>query len=613
MDRRTLRRRRGGCNGRRPSAAPGRHERGVESARWPRTECARNVPAMVRAGVPLRELVVLPVVLVAAAVLWSLHAQAWDLGGRSPLLNFDTGQYALAARELAQRGTLTTPFAFPVELAAHPSPPWPLAVVQPGLVLVNAAILAIVPYEWAPGSEYRAWLTLIVPFVCFLMLAASLTLAVRHLFARAWPEGPAWARTGAGITLGLSFALDPEAQHFAMGGFTELPFTLGLFFGLLGLAMGAADRRPFVFGLVLGITGLFRANMLWLAPLFALAGAWSGAPGRRGRIAALVLAGFALPLAPWWAYKWVQFGSPAWDLTRFVVFDRVAGLDWFMIYHRPELPALPSGFEAVRLLAAKAASHTPSLLGSLTLGPRGLWLGALVAWLFTRPSRPLAAAGAVALGAALLGVLTAAVSIPWLRYLFPARILAEAAGLLALWALLWRAESLLGGRRVRVAACVLAALLSLGWGAWSTHRGLAEARAASLERGVPTGATLTRLAIQLADRLEGNETVMSNLGPTLAWRTRRPVIHLAHSPADLAATRARCDFRHVILCFRSAERAWPAWQEIWTREGAAAATPGLDVISERRYQTRDGFTVVWIELAPRGPMMALAGRGSALR
>ena len=554
----------------------------------------------------MRELVVLPLVLVAATAIWLLHAQAWDLGGRSPLLNFDTGQYALAARELAQRGTLTTPFALPIELAAHPAPPWPLAVVQPGLVLVNAAILAVVPYEWAPGSEYRAWLTLLVPFVCFLMLSASLALAVRHLFARWWPEAPAWARLGAGLTLASGFLLDPEAQHFAMGGFTELPFTLGLFFGLLGLALGAPSERPLVFGLVLGVAGLFRANMLWLVPLFALAGAWSAPDGRRQRVAALVLLGFALPLVPWWIYKWTQFGSPAWDLTRFVVFDRVAGYDWFMLYHRAEVPVLPSGFEAARLLAAKTLANLPSLLLSLTLGPRGLWLGALAVWLFSRPPRPLAAAGAVALGASLLGVVTAAVSIPWLRYLFPARILAEAAGVLALWALIWHAERMLPSRSARILVCALAAALSLGWGAWSTQRGLAEARATSNERGVPNGATLTGLAIQLSNRLEKNEPVMTNLGPTLAWRTRRPVIHLANAPVDVAACRARCDFRHILLCFRSADRAWPAWQEIWSREGAATATPGLDVIAERRFETRDGFTVVWIELGPRGPMMAAA-------
>jgi len=556
----------------------------------------------------LRALISLPLVLVAAAMLWMMHARAWDLGGRSPVLGFDTGQYAVAGRELAQRGVLATPFALPIELATHATPPWPLAVVQPGLVLVNAAILAIVPHQWAPGSQLRAWLTIIFPFTCFLMLAASLALAVRHLAARWWPEAPGWAVSGAGLTLGVAFALDPEAQHFAMGSFTELPFTLGLLFGLLGLALGVSSERPLVFGLLLGVTGLFRANMLWLAPLFALAAAWTAPDERRLRTAALVLAGFVLPLAPWWLYKWVQFGSPAWDLTRFVVFDSVAGLDWFALFHRTQSPELPSGAEAMRLLSAKAAGNLPQLLLALTLGPRGLWLGASIAWLLTRPPRPLAAAGLVALGAALLGVLAAATSFPWLRYLFPARILLEPIGVLALWALIWRAHALLGSSRVRVAACVLAALLTLGWGAWSTQRGLDEARVASQERGVPGWMTLARLSMLLGQRLAPGEVVMSNLGPSLAWQTRRPVIHLAYSPQDVSEVRARCEFRHIVLCFRTADRVWAAWREVWLREGAATATPGLGVIGEQRFETPEGFTVVWLELGPRTPTLALAQR-----
>lgn len=573
---------------------------------WPPCQCPRNVRDMVRTSAPLRDLIVLPLVLLAAATLWLAHANAWDLGGRSPILNFDTSQYAVAARELAQRGTLSTPFALPIELVHNPSPPWPLAVVQPGVVLVNAALFALVPNEWVPGAELRAALTLLLPFACFLMLAASLALAVRHLFARWWPESPAWTRLGAALTLSLAFVLDPEAQHFAMGGFTELPFTLGLFFGLFGLAMGGADKRPFTFGLLLGVAGLFRANMLWLVPIFTLAAAWSSASGGRRRIVLLILLGFALPLSPWWFYKWTQFGSPAWDLTRFVVFDRVAGFDWFMLYHRPEVPDLPTGFEAVRLLSAKTLANLPTMLTSLTLGPRGLWLGALVVWLFTRPPRPLAAAGIAVIGISLLGVLTASVSIPWLRYLFPSRILLEPAGVLAMWALIWRADSILGSPRSRAITCVLVAALSLGWGAWSTSQGLHEARETSRVRGVPDWHTMSRIAVHISQRLGPDEPVMSNLGPTLAWRTRRPVIHLAHSPSDIASTRALCDFRHIILCFRNAERAWPAWQEIWVREGAAAATPGMQVVSEQRYQTNEGFTVVWIELAPRGPMMASA-------
>ena len=39
-------------------------------------------------------------IALCGSILWMLHATAWDLGGRSPVLNYDTSQYALAAREL---------------------------------------------------------------------------------------------------------------------------------------------------------------------------------------------------------------------------------------------------------------------------------------------------------------------------------------------------------------------------------------------------------------------------------------------------------------------------------------------------------------------------------
>src|SRR5262249_15457537 len=113
-----------------------------------------------------------------------------------------------------------------------------------------------------------------------------------------------------------------------------------------------ASERPFLFGLLLGVTGSFRANMLWLAPLLAAAAALSAPRGRRVRVLALALAGFALPLVPWWIYKWRAFGDPGWDLTRFVVWDDVQGRTWFSLYHLPELPYVPAGAAALQLLAA---------------------------------------------------------------------------------------------------------------------------------------------------------------------------------------------------------------------------------------------------------------------
>lgn len=548
----------------------------------------------------------LVLVLLAGGVLWYAHALSWDLGGRSPLLSYDSAQYALAARELAWHGKLATPYALPVDLASHTTSPWPLSALQPGLVLAEAVIFKLVPARGAAaGSDPRAWLTLLLPFISYLMLGASAVLGTRHLLARFMPEAPRWVRVGAPAALGLMMLLDPEAQHFAVSGLTELPFTVLLLAIVLGLARGAGAEYPFVFGLLLGVAGLFRANMLWLAPPCALASAWCAPGDRRLRVVLLVMAGYLLPLVPWWYYKWRAFGSPAWDLTRFVVWDGVGGRDWFQLFHRPEVPEVPRGAEAVRLLAAKVQGNLGKLVLPLLQGPRGLWFGAIVLWLLTRPRRALGAAAVVLLLGLVLNTFAAAVSIPWLRYVFPTRVLAEGAGLLALWALLQRMPGTSG--RLRGAACVAAALLALAWGTWQTRAVHDESRLTAQARGVPSTVTLTSLSVTLNGVLTPGETVMSNLGPALAWQTSHPVIHLAYSPDDVAACRRRHDFRHIVLAFRSAERAWDHWQEIVERPGTAETIEGLSVTRERRFVSADGFVVVWLELAPLSPQLAARG------
>jgi len=551
----------------------------------------------------------LVLVLLAGATLWYAHAVAWDLGGRSPILTYESAQVALAARELAWHGRLATPYALPIDLATHTGSPWPLSAVQPGLVLAEALILKLVPASgFTAGSDPRAWLTLVLPFVCYLAFGAFTVLATRYLLARHAPDAPHWVRVGAPATLGFAAILDAQAQHFALSGVGDLPATVLLLFVLLGLALGAAGELPLTLGVLLGVSGLLRANAAWLAPIVALAAAWSAPAGRRLRSGLLVLAGFALPLAPWWIYKWRAFGSPAWDVARFELWDHVEDRSWFQLLHRAEIPALPRGAHALGLLAAKAGSNLARLLPALLAGPRGLWLGALACWPFTRAgadpgSRPLAAAAIVALAGLGLDTVAASAGMPLLREVFPSRVLAELAGVLALWSLLRRMPGT--SERQRAVACVLAALLALGWGTWTTRLVQLESRATSLERGLPSSHSLTALSIALNQVLSPGETLMSNLGPALAWQTNHPVIHLAYAPEDVAACRARHDFRHVLLVFRSADRAWEPWQEIVERPGAAGTHPELGVRGERRFTTADGFVVVWLELGPRQPQMAL--------
>jgi hypothetical protein len=554
----------------------------------------------------------LVLVLLAGAVLWYAHATAWDLGGRSPILSHESAQVALAARELVWHGRLATPYALPIDLAAHAGPPWPLSSVQPGLVLVEAAIFKLVPASGVnAGSDPRAWLTLMLPFVSYLAFGAFAVLATRYLLARRVPDAPPWVRGGAPATVGLAAILDAQAQHFALSGVGELPATVLLLLALLGLALGAASELPLALGVVLGLAGLFRSSSLPLAALFALAAAWSAPAGRRWYSGGLVLAGYALPLAPWWLYKWRAFGTPAWDLAGFGLWDQVQDWSAFQILHRAEIPVLPYGFRALGPLAGKMMSSLARLLPQLLSGPRGLWLGSLAFWPFTRAGaepapRPLVAAAVVALAGLALDTLAASAGTSLPRDAFPTRVLAELAGILALWALLLRMPST--SDRQRAAACVVAALLALGWGTWTTHLGQSESRTSSLEPGVPSSRTLTSLSIALNQVLAPRETLMSNLGPSLAWQTNHPVIQLAYSPADVAACRARHDFRHVLLVFRNSERAWEPWQEIVERPGAAATHTELGVRRERRFSTTDGFVVVWLELGPRQPQMAVLDR-----
>lgn len=559
--------------------------------------------------------------VVAGFALWSLHARAWDLGRRSPVLSFDAAQYAVAARELAEHGRLATTFALPIELARHPQPPWPLAVVQPGLVLAEAAIEKLAPREIRLGRSRildlrtparREWLTLLLPFACFLSLGVVLAWMTVRLLARAAPETGQAERAIAGLAIGGAFLLDPEAQHFAVGGFTELPYTLGVVVAFYFMATGRASRSPLLFGLLLGVTGAFRGTMLWVAPLLC-AGAALLAPGtdrspggaaprgRRWRVFALALAGYAVLLAPWWIYKWSAFGTPTWDLSRLAIWDGVAGSTWFSLTHLPQSPDVPRGTEALALIAGKLAHNLGTLSSGMTLGPRGLWIGALVVWLVIGRARALRVAGAAILAHAVATLVLAALGASWLRYLFPARVPLEAAGVLAVWALIGRTPRTAlrpGGQRV-VRLAVVA--LMLGSGAVQTVRGNREAREAAGVRALPPVSTFEALAERLARELPADAPVMSNLGPTLAWYARRPVVHLALTPAHLDACRRRFDVRCVLLVFQRAERAWAGWSEVLDRPEQATLRPDWNVARVGRWRSEDGFQIVWLELGPLRP------------
>jgi hypothetical protein len=572
------------------------------------------VPALKRS---LARVLLVLLILVSANALWSLHIAAWNPSMRTPVVGYDAAQYALAARELAEHGRLATTYALPIELAKHAAPPWALAVLQPGLVIVEAAIFKATPYVLRiPGApplllkdpRHRELLVLVLPYISFLAIAGFIGLATMHLILRRRPGSSILLTSLAGAAVSLAFALDPEAQHFAAGGFTELPFTLGLVSAAAALALGLAPRVPLLFGLLLGVTGLFRGNILWIAPWFIAGTAIVAPNGRRVRAIVLTLVGVVLPLAPWWIYKWRAFGSPAWDLSMLSLWDGVGGRSWFTLNHLPTMPALPSGLAAIGPIAAKILGNLPRVLLALFTGPRALWVGGLIVWLFARRPRDGAWAAALAiLGAMASNLLVASATIPWMRYLFPTRILVEAAGMLAVWDLVAHWGPPAGSRSIVRIVRVGVAAVALAWGVLQTGRGLDEAATSSAQRGTPSSETVEAIVDLMDAEVPPNEPVMSNLGPILAWRARRPVVHLALTPDDVDACRRRLAFSQVILVFRDAERAWRGWDEVLAHPDVAPSRPEWNVRSVRQFTSPDGFSVVWLSLGPPSPGLARAG------
>jgi hypothetical protein len=545
----------------------------------------------------------LVVVLIAAATLWWWHASALDLGRSTPLLNAEGAQHAVVARELGWRGALASPCATPLELLSHANPPWPAVTSPPGSALLGALVLLLVPAQGVnAGSDPRAWLLLMAPFVSYLMLGAAFTIGSRRLLLRVAPDLSRGVAVALAAAIGLSVVLDPEVQRLALANVPDLPFALLWVAALAGLVRGAGHAQPFAYGLLLGALGLFRIDALWLAPLGALATLADAPTGTRLRVAVRLTLGVLLPIAPWVVHQLRTTGSPVNDLSRLALWDRVEGRELFVMLHRPVTPDLPTGAAAWAAIATKVVRGLGDAFAPLFLGPRGLWLGALVAWLLTRPARALAWTGSVALVAVVAGAVATAATGTAFRHLFPVRLTLEAAGLLALLALLTRIPG--SSPALRRALALVTVAMALGWGAWRTTAALAFTREDATVRTSPASSTLTALSIELNSVLKPGETVMSNLGAVLAWHTNHPVIELADSPEDVTGCRARHEFHHLLLVFRDADQAWGGWRAFVEREGAGQALPTLGVTEEKRYRTRDGFVVVWLKLGPREPLLA---------
>jgi hypothetical protein len=200
--------------------------------------------------------------------------------------------------------------------------------------------------------------------------------------------------------------------------------------------------------------------------------------------------------------------------------------------------------------------------------------------------RELKVAGIVVIAAMGLNLIAASIGVPLLRYLFPARVLAEAAGMLAAFALIARLRPPDVSPALRQALAGFVVLLALGWGGWQTKLGSDEATLAAVDRGLPNADTMDALAEQLRSEVPSGEAVMSNLGPNLAWVARRPVVHLALTPADVDACRRRLDFHHMLVVFRDASKAWPGWTELVAHPGDAPNHPEWNIPAGAQHDRR---------------------------
>ena len=63
----------------------------------------------------------------------------------------------------------------------------------------------------------------------------------------------------------------------------------------------------------------------------------------------------------------------------------------------------------------------------------------------------------------------------------------------------------------------------------------------------------------------------------------------------------------MLLVFRDPEHAWGEWSSVVARPLEARQRPELNIQRARRFQSADGFVLVWLEMGPLGPGLACAG------
>lgn len=238
-----------------------------------------------------------PAALAACSVAMVIaHLQRTVFGPGAAWLTFDSAEYALAGRELAETGRLMTPFVHPATLHAGQHPPFPLLAGHPLVPVANAALFRI--------AGARPELTLVPAALAFVLLVT----------ATAWLAFRVSRASGVALAAGLAVMLSPWTLRFASEGLSEIPFAALVTIGLALLADFPERPRPVALGVVLGLAHLTRPVLVPMLPAWALGIVLLAPPGARVGALGRTLLGFVPFGLALVAYKALALGSPFADV-----------------------------------------------------------------------------------------------------------------------------------------------------------------------------------------------------------------------------------------------------------------------------------------------------------
>jgi len=441
------------------------------------------------------------------------------------LLTFDSAEYALAGRELAETGRLMTPFVHPAALHAGQHPPFPLLAGHPLIPIANAVLFRL--------GGARPELTLVPGALALVLLVIATARLAFHVTRE----------SALALAAGLTVLLSPWTLRFASEGLSEVPFAALVTLGLVLLGGFPERPRAIALGVVLGLAHLTRPVLVPMMPAWILGVVLLAPAGTRlGALARTLLgfAPFAIALA---AYKAIALGSPFADVGGYLILASltpdfaVARLNRMM----PPPAVLPYVMAHPGELVHKVLRALPST-GYQVMDRLGRPFAALLALRVIRPGdRPgRELTGVVLVAAALLGLL-AALTVPDPRMLFP---LLPAFAVLALdqaWRIL---RALRAPARLGLALCLGLALAVPLPGLlrdWRAPGASAATRSVFLER------EWRGLGAPLAALLPDRGVVASDAAPWIAWGTRRAVTLIPLGPDDLAELGRRTDLGAVVL------------------------------------------------------------------